>query len=563
MGAREDLLALRAAVEAASPGLETAVSAKGEGARLRALRRLDDFVLPRLDSLDAPLVAVLGGSTGAGKSTILNSLVASVVSSASPVRPTTRRPLLLHGAADAKWFDSARILPGLARVRVEEAAPATPLGAGGVSEAELRTSSALPGGLALIDSPDIDSVSAENRALSRQLLDAADLWVFVTTAARYADAVPWELLDEAAASGIVLAVVLNRAPADAREAVEQDLRALMNSRGLAAAPIFAVEERPLDGGLLPEAAIAPLREWLEDLASDSESRREVARAALAGAVSDVLASAGVVADALDEGEAERNRASLVVDSIVSDSLGRLGDATADGSLLRGEVLSRWQDVVGAADLTRSLTRAVSSIRDRASAWIRGLPAPIAPVEDALEAGLASLVLAELLRAGDEVLEAWGRSESTRALAASLEAPDSREAESRALLLTREWQSELLKMVRSEGSERRSTARIAAVGVNVVSVALIIAVFASTGGLTGAEVGIAGASALLAQKLLEAIFGEQAVRTMAKRAREDLMERMSAALEETVAPMRAALPEATSGEPLRAAAKGASLSWRER
>ena len=44
-------------------------------------------------------------------------------------------------------------------------------------------------GLALLDSPDIDSVLAENRALATQLLAAADAWLFVTTAARYADAV--------------------------------------------------------------------------------------------------------------------------------------------------------------------------------------------------------------------------------------------------------------------------------------------------------------------------------------------------------------------------------------
>ena len=46
----------------------------------------------------------------------------------------------------------------------------------------------------LLDSPDIDSVLAENRALANQLLAAADAWLFVTTAARYADAVPWEFL---------------------------------------------------------------------------------------------------------------------------------------------------------------------------------------------------------------------------------------------------------------------------------------------------------------------------------------------------------------------------------
>src|SRR3712207_7746373 len=40
-------------------------------------------------------------------------------------------------------------------------------------------------------------------------------------------------------------------------------------------------------------------------------------------------------------------------------------------------------------------------------------------------------------------------------------------------------------------------------------------------LTGAEVGIAGGSAILGQKLLEAVFGDQAVRSLAERARQRL------------------------------------------
>jgi hypothetical protein len=56
----------------------------------------------------------------------------------------------------------------------------------------LVTSEELWPGLAILDAPDIDSVEIANHDLAAQLLGAADLWLFVTTAARYADAVPWE-----------------------------------------------------------------------------------------------------------------------------------------------------------------------------------------------------------------------------------------------------------------------------------------------------------------------------------------------------------------------------------
>ena len=51
------------------------------------------------------------------------------------------------------------------------------------------------------------------------------------------------------------------------------------------------------------------------------------------------------------------------------------------------------------------------------------------------------------------------------------------------------------------------------------------VFASTAGITGSEVAIAGGSAVLGQKLLETIFGEDTVRRMVVQAREDLNQRL--------------------------------------
>ena len=87
------------------------------------------------------------------------------------------------------------------------------------------------------------------------------------------------------------------------------------------------------------------------------------------------------------------------------------------------------------------------------------------------------------------------------------------------------------MVRTEGADKRSTARFLAFGVNGLSVALMIVVFAHTAGVTGAEAGIAGGSAVLGQKLLEAVFGDQAVRYLAERARRSLEERVRALLDE--------------------------------
>ena len=243
------------------------------------LKQLDDYVIPRLTSLDAPLLAVVGGSTGAGKSTLVNSLVGSVVSRSGVLRPTTRSPVLVHHREDAGWFSGSRVLPGLARVTGAHSATDEN------GALHLVASGTLPAGLALIDAPDIDSVVQTNRVLARQLLAAADLWIFVTTAARYADAVPWELLRGASERGTSVAIVLDRVPAEAMDEIRSHLASMLRGQGLAGAPIFTVAETTLtDEGLVSEREIARLRSWLSALARDAKARSIVVRRTLTGAL---------------------------------------------------------------------------------------------------------------------------------------------------------------------------------------------------------------------------------------------------------------------------------------
>src|SRR5215207_1653858 len=226
--------------------LELDVPGADEARRVRndLVAQVDDYVLPRLRRLDAPALIVVGGSTGAGKSTLVNSLVGSVVSPAGVLRPTTRMPVLVCNADDTRWFEDDRILPGLARTTGGSAD-------GGRASLHLVPTPSLTPGLALLDSPDIDSVLAENRALANQLLAAADAWLFVTTAARYADAVPWEFLRAARDRGTALCVVLNRVPADADREVPAHLRQMLRDEGLGDAELLVVPEVSLEGDLLP------------------------------------------------------------------------------------------------------------------------------------------------------------------------------------------------------------------------------------------------------------------------------------------------------------------------
>ena len=224
------LRVLTDALEATRLPLELPGVALARALRREQLAQLDDYVLPRLERLDAPLLAVIGGSTGAGKSTLVNSMIGRTVSRPGVIRPTTRSPVLVHHPDDAHWFGPERILPGLAR-SLEAANDTRTL--------QLVAEPSLPPGLAVLDAPDIDSVVAENRALATQLLAAADLWLFVTTAARYADAVPWDYLRSAVERSAALAVVLQRVPPAAMTEVPAHLGQLMADRGLGESPLFA------------------------------------------------------------------------------------------------------------------------------------------------------------------------------------------------------------------------------------------------------------------------------------------------------------------------------------
>lgn len=519
------LRTLRAVLAALRFPLEIDGVAQARVAAVQLLHQLDDYVIPRYERLDAPLLAVVGGSTGAGKSTLVNTLLGTAVASTSAIRPTTRRPLLLHHPAEAAWFEDERILPSFARVRVPADAPPTAPTEDPAAHHELEIRAAqLPRGLAMVDAPDIDSVVDENRQVAAQFLAAADLWIFVTTAARYADAVPWDLLREAASRNIVVAVVLDRVPPDVVDEVRADLARRLAEGGLAAAPLFTVEEAPLTGGLLPAETVAPLRDWLHALAADANARSAVARQTLAGAVEAALRQATHVGGAAHEQAAAVERLRAQVADVRAAALRRISTATADGTLLRGEVLARWQEFVGTGDFFRSVEAQVGRIRDRIGAFVRGKPQPTEPVEAAIEEGLLTLLEAECQRAVADLDHAWrfeggGREVLGAALAAL---PSDGQLRGQASGHVVAWQSDLLGMVRAEGADKRFTARMLSLGVNGIGIALMIVIFASTGGLTGGELLTAGGTAVVGQKLLEAIFGEDAVRRMARRAREQLV-----------------------------------------
>jgi energy-coupling factor transporter ATP-binding protein EcfA2 len=512
---RDDLRAVR--LELQVPGAEEARRARDD-----LVAQVDDYILPRLRQMDAPALIVVGGSTGAGKSTLVNSLVGAVVSPAGVLRPTTRAPVLACHPDDVRWFEDDRVLPGLPRVTG---------GSGGPGTLQLVPTPALPEGFALLDSPDIDSVLAENRALANQLLAAADGWLFVTTAARYADAVPWEFLRSARERGTVLSIVLNRVPRDADREVPAHLRQMLADERLGDSDVLVVPEVSLADDLLPADALWPVRAWLDGLAMDAQARAALVRRTLRGALASLPVRAAAVERAAVEQLSAAAELRAEADAAYAEALREVEAALRSGSLLRGEVLARWHEVVGTGDVMRALETRVGLLRDRLKSVITGAPAADAELKLAVENRVEAVVRTAAERASERTARAWRDRVPGRALlerAPELERASSG-LEQAVADEVRAWQGVVFDLVREEGASKRATARLASLGVNGAGLTVMLAVFAHTGGLTGGEIVVAGGTSAVGQKVLEAIFGDQAVRTLAARAREDLIERVDGLL----------------------------------
>lgn len=471
--------------------------------------QLEDYVLPRQMTLDAPLLVVVGGSTGAGKSTLVNSLVGHRVTASGLLRPTTRSPVLVHHPDDTDWLGQDRLLPDLARVEHSTDDRAA---------LQLVASEALPAGLAVLDAPDVDSVEEGNRRLAAQLLAAGDLWLFVTSAARYSDQVPWEYLAKAAERATAVAVVLDRTPADSVETVAAHLARMLASRGLKDSPLFTVNEAPVDDeGLLPAAEVADIRAWLVALAEDADARAAVIRQTLDGTVRTLARESHAIADAAAEQVNALEGLRQAVETAYERGERSAVDACSDATLLRGEVLVRWRELVGTGELLRSLEQRAGRLRDRVVSAVKGTAQQADQVSLALESALELMVVDHAERAAAAAQEAWAGLEAGRPLLA--DHPDlgraSGDLRRRAEAEVRDWQAVVADLVRTEGPERR-TARYLAYGVRGLSVTLVVLALSDEVPTPHEDSGIAAG-----RGLLEAVYGEDLTADLVARARADL------------------------------------------
>jgi energy-coupling factor transporter ATP-binding protein EcfA2 len=513
------------------------------GARRRARQLRDhvrDYIVPRAGSLDAPLVVVLLGPTGAGKSTLLNTLAGAPLSTTGVLRPTTRQAVLAARPADARTLLEGP-LASLPRDRIRVA--------------DIANGRA---GVALVDAPDVDSLEHDNRAVADALVETADLCIFITTAVRYADRVPWEVLGRVRERGLPLLVVVNRLPPDEADvaAVLGDVERLFRGAGHAAAAeppsqdgapqphepgtdphgarieIVGVREGDLDSSIdgLRGAAVAPILARIDALAADASARRALAARALAGALAGVATLAHAVADDLEHEAIDVDALDRLAVTSYAEELEALSAELRGGRFLREEVLRHWQSFVGADQVTRLFATGIGRLRGAVTTLLQGTPtAPVGIVEEETTSDLVAVGTAHVAEAARRTAARWSERPLGETLLEAEPAlwgpgPDAAgELETR----LRDWVTAIAADVQATGAPKRTLARGASVGVNAAGVMVMLSVFSHTGGITGAEVGVAAATAFLNQKLLHALFGEAAMVEMIDRARTRLGEAFAA------------------------------------
>ena len=513
--------------ELAARRLDSRPRTDASAARARQLADLlRGHIRVRAASLDAPLVVLLVGPTGAGKSTIFNTIAGRAASPTGVLRPTTRVAVVLVHPDD--------------RAAVEEGAFA------GIQPNQLRfvEDAEVDRGLAVVDAPDIDSLEHANRALADRLVEAADLCCFVTTATRYADRVPWAVLSRVEERGLPLLVVVNRMPPDPADRAEilDDIRRLVAGAGLndllAATSdgppreLVSVREGDLaaDGERLKPETIQVLDDEIGRLRAGVDARRELASRALTGSLVGLVDSLDRIADDVEHEAIDVEALRRTADRAYEQGLTALQDEISHGRFLREEALRHWQAYVGADQITRFFSEGIGRIRGAIAAILRPATAPVAEVRAATTDDLLDVARLQAAEAARRTATAWA-SEPTMAAVMAQHADlwlPSPAFDDRLRAGLNDWIDGIAAEIQAHGQSKRLLARGASVGVNVLGTGVMLGTFIHTGGLTGAEVGVAAATAFLNQKLLSALFGEAAMVELVQHARRRLQEALATA-----------------------------------
>jgi hypothetical protein len=332
-----------------------------ENARDAIIRTINEYLIPRLDEPEAPVVAAVIGPTGTGKSTLVNSLANDRISDVGPLRPTTRNPVLwAHRDHGGRYWSEF-----VARVR-ERVGPTVEVVIG---DDELTKQ------LTVIDTPPSEYIAGSGRRPAVDALALADFCVFVTSPTRYADISAWNFLREIRWRGVPMLFVLNRLPQDRDEAVAllNDFAFRLHNNGLLlepdAAMVFGINEALGDrwhGGLDP-SSVGALRNELGAV-SNTAYRKTLVTTTAYTTGRNVVDRSRLVLDELSRVAAIASELNVAVDSSYEAQVQEVAGLLENGALRDMAQHRRWSEA--AVDLTAIVTRRAGvAAQETAKSWM--------------------------------------------------------------------------------------------------------------------------------------------------------------------------------------------------
>lgn len=428
------------------------------------LDQLDHHLIPRVRDEASPAIVVVAGSTGAGKSTVVNALLGETLTPSGVLRPTTKAPFLFHHPLDAP------VLTDVER------------------RASVTATEAVPRGLAIVDSPDLDSVRGDNREVARELLEAADLWIFVTTAARYGDAVPWEVLRAGAERGASIAIVLNRVTVDVAAQVRRDLMDRLHAEELQMLPLFVIPEDTASGAAVPADVVGGLGRWLDSVAAASAAT--IVERTLHGSAEALKEWLERLAELMDDQAAAAKEIRSVVRRRAAQAEAA-GGPDWHASIASGPLESRWR---------RATTEGGALFRLRSGVWAKRRIAKeergdaLAAIEKEVVAAVEATLTYAAAEAATSMVADLGQGDDTEAgpwISSHRDPRDARIARERAAAdATRAWLGRCDELAMSLPNSAKAVAMVGEPGLRAVLASATVGVVEAETALvllTGADI----------------------------------------------------------------------------